>query len=61
MLQVGDAQNWPSSTCQPTATTYLQVIAPNTTNTLYVAHNSTACKGDVVTMHVEAVQSGTGS
>ena len=61
VLQIGDAQNWPASTCQPTATTYLQVIAPNTTNTLYVAYNSTACKGDVVTMHVEAVQPGSGA
>jgi hypothetical protein len=61
VLQVGDAQNWPASTCEPTATTWLQVIAPNTTNPLYVAFKSTACKGDVVTMHVEAVQPGNGS
>jgi Protein of unknown function (DUF4232) len=61
VLQVGDAQNWPASTCKPTATTWLQVIAPNTTNPLYVAFKSTACKGDVVTMHVEAVQPGNGS
>jgi Protein of unknown function (DUF4232) len=61
VLQVGDAQNWPASTCKPTATTWLQVIAPNTTNVLYVAFKSTACRGDVVTMHVEAVQPGNGS
>jgi hypothetical protein len=61
VLQIGDAANYPSSTCQPTATTYLQVIAPNTTNTLYAAFNSTACKGNVVTLHVEAVQPGTGA
>jgi hypothetical protein len=61
VLQVGDALNWPASTCKPTATTWLQVIAPNTTNPLYVAFKSTACKGDVVTMHVEAVQPGNGS
>ena len=61
VLQVGDAQNWPASTCKPTATTWLQVIAPNTTNPLYVAFKSTACRGDVVTMHVEAVQPGNGS
>ena len=61
VLQVGDALNWPASTCKPTATTWLQVIAPNTTNPLYVAFKSTACRGDVVTMHVEAVQPGNGS
>jgi Protein of unknown function (DUF4232) len=61
VLQVGDAENWPPSTCKPTATTWLQVIAPNTTDPLEVAFNSTACTGDVVTMHVEAVQPGDGS
>ena len=61
VLQIGDAQNWPASTCQPTATTWLQVIAPNTTNPLMVSFDSTACKGDIVTMHVEAVQPGNGS
>ena len=61
VLQIGDAQNWPASTCQPTATTWLQVIAPNTTNPLEVSFDSTACKGDIVTMHVEAVQPGNGS
>jgi Protein of unknown function (DUF4232) len=61
VLQVGDAENWPASTCKPTNTTWLQVIAPNTTNPLYVAFNSKACKGDVVTLHVEAVQPGNGS
>jgi hypothetical protein len=61
VLQIGDAANYPASSCQPTATTYLQVIAPNTTNTLYAAFKSTACKGNVVTLHVEAVQAGTGA
>ena len=61
VLQIGDAQNWPASTCQPTATAWLQVIAPNTTNPLEVSFDSTACKGDIVTVHVEAVQPGNGS
>jgi hypothetical protein len=60
VLQIGDAGNYPAATCQPTNTTYLQVIPPNTSNTIYVADNSTACKGNVVTMHVEAVQPGSG-
>lgn len=61
VLQIGDAGNYPAATCQPTATTYLQVYPPNTSNLLYVAYDSTGCKGNVVTLHVEAVQPGTGS
>ncbi|MBR7829074.1 DUF4232 domain-containing protein [Actinospica sp. MGRD01-02] len=61
VLQIGDAANWPPTTCQPTPTTYLQVYPPNTSNLLYIAFDSTACKGDVVTLHVEAVRPGTGS
>lgn len=61
VLQINDAGNFPSGTCQPTATTYLQVYPPNTTNQLYIAYNSTGCKGNVVTLHVEAVQPGTGN
>jgi hypothetical protein len=60
VLQIGDAGNYPAGTCQPANTTYLQVIPPNTSNTIYVAYNSTGCKGNVVTMHVEAVQPGAG-
>jgi hypothetical protein len=61
VLQIGDAANWPQTTCRPAPTTYLQVYPPNTGNLLYIAFDSTACKGDVVTLHVEAVQAGTGS
>ena len=61
ILQIGDAGNWSPTTCQPTATTYLQIYPPNTQNQLYAAYDSTGCKGDVVTLHVEAVQPGTGS
>jgi hypothetical protein len=61
VLQIGDAGNYPAATCQPASTTYLQVYPPNTTNQLYVAYDSTGCKGNVVTLHVEAVQPGTGS
>jgi hypothetical protein len=61
VLQITEAGNYPASTCQPTATTYLQVYPPNTTNQLYIAYNSTACKGNVVTLHVQAVQPGTGA
>lgn len=62
ILQVGDAGNWPSTTCDPTPTTYLMVYPPNTTNQLYIPYKSTACAAmGVVTLHVEAVEAGTGS
>ena len=61
ILQIGDAANWPPTTCQPTPTTYLQVYPPNTSNLLYVAYDSTGCKGNIVTLHVQAVQPGSGS
>ncbi len=61
ILQIGDAGNWPPTTCQPTPTTYLQVYPPNTSNVLYVAYDSTGCKGNIVTLHVQAVQPGSGS
>jgi hypothetical protein len=61
ILQIGDAGNWPPATCQPTPTTYLQVYPPNTSNLLYVAYDSTGCKGNIVTLHVQAVQPGSGA
>lgn len=61
-LQIGDAGNYPSATCTPTTTTYLLVYPPNTTNQLYVPYKSTGCAStSVVTLHVQAVQAGTGS
>ena len=60
-LQIGDAGNYPSGTCNPAPTTYLMVYPPNTSNQLYIPYTSTACAStSVVTLHVEAVQAGTG-
>lgn len=61
VLQIGDAGNYPSSTCQPTATTYLQVYPPNDSNLLYIAYDTTGCRGNVVILQVEAVQPGAGT
>jgi hypothetical protein len=60
VLQVGDAGNYPAGTCTPTKTTALRVYPPNNTSQISVPYSSTGCAGDVVTMHVEAVQPGTG-
>ena len=61
VLQIGDAGNYPSGTCQPEATTYLQVYPPNDSNLLYIAYDTTGCRGNVVTLQVEAVQPGAGT
>jgi hypothetical protein len=61
VLQVGNAQNWPSGTCEPATTSYLRIYPPNNSSLLFVPYSSTGCRGDVVTLHVQAVQPGTGS
>ena len=60
-VQIEDVLNYPASTCKPTPTTYLLVYPPNTSSLLYVADRSEACKADIVTLHVQAVQPGTGT
>lgn len=60
LLQVGDAGNWPASTCDPAPTTYLRVYPPNDSTLLYIPYTSAGCLGDVVTLHVQAVQPGAG-
>ena len=59
-LRITDALNYPASTCQPTATTWLLVYPPNTSNLLYVPYNTHACAGNIVTLQVQAVQAGKG-
>lgn len=61
VLQIGDAGNYPAGDCDPKATTYLRVYPPGNTTLLYAAYTSTGCASNVVTLHVEAVQPGTGS
>jgi hypothetical protein len=60
VLQIGDAGNYPAGTCQPAPTSYLQVYPPNNTTQLRIPYSSTACRGDVVTLHIEAIQPGAG-
>lgn len=59
-LQITDAGNYPEATCDPVATTWLQVYPPNNTGQLYIPYNSTACSANVVTLSVQAVQPGNG-
>jgi hypothetical protein len=59
-LRITNALNYPTSTCAPASTTWLQVYPPNSFNQLYVPYNGTACTSKIVTLSVQAVQAGQG-
>jgi Protein of unknown function (DUF4232) len=60
-LQITDAQNYPSATCDPVKATWLAVIPPNQTAPLYIHYSSTACKNSAVKLlTVSTVQPGNG-
>ena len=61
LLQVADTGNYPSNDCKSTPTTDLRVYPPNNNTLLYASFPSTACTTSVVTLHVEAMQPGSGS
>lgn len=59
-LQIEDAGNFPASTCQPIATTWMEVIPPNQTVPLNIPYNTTACQGSTKLLTVTAVRPGNG-
>ncbi len=59
-LQIENAANFPASTCNPAATTWMAVIPPNQVVPLYIPYNSTACKGSTKLLTVTAVRPGNG-
>ena len=59
-LRIVQAADFPSSSCHPVQATYLQVIPPNQTGTIYVAYRTTACAGSVNLLTVNVVQPGSG-
>jgi hypothetical protein len=62
LLRIADAGNYPSATCHPVSTSYLQIYPPNQTAALYLAHTSTGCKNtSIKLLTIGVVQSGTGS
>ena len=48
LLQITEAQNYPSSKCGPTPSTYLQIYPPNQTTPIYLAYKSTGCSSTKV-------------
>ena len=62
LLRITQALNYPSATCSPTKTTYLQIYPPNQTTPIYLAYSSTGCSSASVNLlTIGVVQAGTGA
>ena len=62
LLRITQALNYPSATCSPTKTTYLQIYPPNQTTPIYLAYSSTGCSSNAVNLlTIGVVQAGAGS
>jgi hypothetical protein len=48
LLRITEAENYPSSKCGPTASTYLQIYPPNQTTPIYLAYKSMGCSSTKV-------------
>jgi hypothetical protein len=59
-LQIEDAGNFSASSCQPVATTWLEVIPPNQIVPLNIPYSTTGCKGSTKLLSVTAVRPGNG-
>jgi hypothetical protein len=62
LLRITQALNYPSATCSPAKTTYLQIYPPNQTTPIYLAYSSTGCTSmSVNLLMIGVVQAGAGS
>ena len=62
LLRITQALNYPTGTCAPTKTTYLQIYPPNETTPIYLAYSSTGCSSNSVNLlTIGVVQAGAGS
>jgi hypothetical protein len=62
LLRITQALNYPSATCSPSATTYLQIYPPGQTTPVYLAYRSTGCTSNSVNLlTIGVVQAGAGS
>jgi hypothetical protein len=61
LLRVTDALNYPTSTCHPVTSAYLQIYPPNQTTPIYLPDKTTACAStSVKQLSVSVVQPGSG-
>jgi hypothetical protein len=62
LVRITQAVNYPSATCSPAKTTYLQIYPPNQTTPIYLAYSSTGCTSNSVhLLTIGVVQAGAGS
>jgi Protein of unknown function (DUF4232) len=60
-LRIVEAGNYPSGTCKPAATTFLQLFPPGQTTPIYLAYKSTGCSSSSVNLlSVGVLTAGTG-
>jgi hypothetical protein len=62
LLRITQALNYPTATCSPKATTYLQIYPPGETTPIYLAYTATGCSSNSVKLlTIGVVQTGSGS
>jgi hypothetical protein len=62
LLRITQALNYPTATCSPKATAYLQIYPPNQTTPIYLAYSATGCAStSVKLLTIGVVQAGSGS
>jgi len=62
LLRITQALNYPTATCSPKATAYLQIYPPNQTTPIYLAYTATGCASTTVKLlTIGVVQAGSGS
>jgi hypothetical protein len=60
-LRIVEAGNYPTATCKPTATTFLQIFPPGQTTPIYLAYKSTGCASSSVNLlSITVMTAGTG-
>jgi Domain of unknown function (DUF4232) len=61
LLRITHAQNYPSATCSPVSTSYLQIFPPDQFTPIYLAYKSTGCaKSTVNLLSISVLTAGTG-
>jgi hypothetical protein len=61
LLRVTQALNYPTPTCTPMKTTYLQIYPPSQTTAIYLSYTATGCASTSVNLlMIGAVQAGAG-
>src|ERR1700733_11171899 len=59
LLRITQALNYPTDTCSPKGTTYLQIFPPNQTTPIYLAYTATGCASTKVKLlTIGVVQAG---